>query len=255
MNTFEEWIESRNRNWSNPTGFLAITSMNWLTEEAQRFSDFGGSWRAVGNEVFAENFEGQAESHFTVPKHGEVMVPMTDGVLEIASRGDNIVLRPRREDSVGLATFKQTDVFAYDPNLRVEATLVAHPASVKILSIIGDIGDVYDSPGVLEFELEGVKQTLIAFNRPNPDQLWVIFRDASSGKSTYSTGRHVIATRSAENVWVIDFNLSSNFPCAYSDFATCPLAPKENHLDVEILGGEKTPSFRITAEGIAPQAY
>jgi hypothetical protein len=39
---------------------------------------------------------------------------------------------------------------------------------------------------------------------------------------------------------VIDFNKAYNPPCALSPFATCPLPPPQNHLDVAVRAGEKT---------------
>ncbi len=38
---------------------------------------------------------------------------------------------------------------------------------------------------------------------------------------------------------VIDFNKAYNPPCAFTEFATCPLPPKQNVLDVAITAGEK----------------
>ena len=38
---------------------------------------------------------------------------------------------------------------------------------------------------------------------------------------------------------ILDFNQAVNPPCAYSPFATCPLAAKENRLPVAIPAGEK----------------
>jgi len=38
---------------------------------------------------------------------------------------------------------------------------------------------------------------------------------------------------------LIDFNKSHNPPCAFTDFATCPLPAAENILEVRIPVGEK----------------
>ena len=38
----------------------------------------------------------------------------------------------------------------------------------------------------------------------------------------------------------LDFNRAENPPCYFTQFATCPLPPKENKLDIEILAGEQT---------------
>lgn len=252
MNEFEQWVDSRNSAWRNPTGFLSVTSMNWLDENPQTFSDFSGSWHAIDHEVFSFGFEGAAGQSWVVEHGGEVMVPMADGVLELASRGGRIILRPRNSKSPALARFDGVKVFDYNPKFLVDARLEADERNVGVSSVAGELGNHYDSPGRLVFELDGEEHDLIAFNRPDPDVLWVIFKDASGGKSTYGTGRSVSAKRDGDN-WVIDFNMSANFPCAYTDFATCPLAPSENKLSVAIEAGEQSPSFKITSEGIKEQ--
>ena len=38
---------------------------------------------------------------------------------------------------------------------------------------------------------------------------------------------------------VLDFNLASNPPCAYSKFTMCPLPPRENRLALAIEAGVK----------------
>ena len=38
---------------------------------------------------------------------------------------------------------------------------------------------------------------------------------------------------------MIDFNQAYSPPCAFTDFATCPLPPPENRLDLLIDAGEK----------------
>ena len=234
MNDHSAWIESRNSGWRNPTGFLAVTGMHWLSEEPQTFDDVSGSWRAEGHNIFATGFEGgEAEQTWTLEPRAELMVPMTGGVLEIASRGGNIILRPRHENSKMFELFDGVITYDYKPEFVVTATLEAEVKEVPVSSV-----------------LAGEEVRLTGFTRSDPESLWVIFRDATSGKETYGTGRYVFAKHLEGDKWEIDFNKSANFPCAYTDFATCPVAPRENHLDVAIAAGEKTPKIKSTADGV-----
>ncbi len=253
MNDFLTWIDSRNAQWSNPTGFLAVTSINWLDETPQTFDDVTGSWWAMDHEVHAVGFEGADERVWNLALGSEITEPTGSGVLEIASRGGRIILRPRNPNSAALSRFDGAKTFDYDPQLSVTATLVADEKQVGVSSFAGELGNNYESPGRLRFELKGETLELIGFKRPDPKALWVIFRDATSGKSTYGTGRSVSATNIEGDQWSIDFNKSANFPCSYTDFATCPLAPRENYLNVAIEGGEKTPPFRVTSSGLQDQ--
>ena len=77
----------------------------------------------------------------------------------------------------------------------------------------------------------------------------MLFTDATSGITTYAANRS-LAVDAADEVLrnggrvVLDFNRATNLPCAFIDFATCPLPPAGNQLDVEVTAGEKTPYER-----------
>jgi uncharacterized protein len=43
----------------------------------------------------------------------------------------------------------------------------------------------------------------------------------------------------------IDFNYAVALPCAFTNFVTCPMVPKENQLDFEVLAGEKRPARAV----------
>lgn len=249
----QEWIESRNKGWLNPTGFLSVTSMNWLTAEPQTFGDLPGSWWAIGHEVHAVDLPGAADEQvWTLEPRSEMTVPFEHGVIEIASRGGEIILRPRNRDSQHLKAFKGIEAFDYDPALVVRATFEPYGEErvIGVDSAIGDIGLTFVSPGELVFEFGGATQRLIAFKGNSDDHLSLIFKDTTNGSSTYGSGRGAAAKRQEDGSWLIDFNYSTNYPCAYTDFATCPLAPRENYLAVAIEGGEKLPLTRSTADGL-----
>ena len=95
--------------------------------------------------------------------------------------------------------------------------------------------------GKMSFELFGKPYTLDAFiDGDEPDALFVIFRDASSGKETYGVGRYIYVARSADGKTTLDFNKAFNPLCAYGPLFFCPIPPKQNHLPVAIPVGEKT---------------
>jgi len=48
-----------------------------------------------------------------------------------------------------------------------------------------------------------------------------------------------VAVPDSRSEVVIDFNRAYNPPCAFTPFATCPLPPPENRLDMEVQAGEK----------------
>jgi uncharacterized protein (DUF1684 family) len=73
-------------------------------------------------------------------------------------------------------------------------------------------------------------------------ELFFMFKDASSGKSTYGAGRFLYAAvpKPGATEVELDFNRAHNPPCAFTAFATCPLPPKQNILQTAIEAGEKS---------------
>jgi uncharacterized protein (DUF1684 family) len=95
--------------------------------------------------------------------------------------------------------------------------------------------------GTLHFTLEGKDLSLDAFaSGEHSNELFVIFKDASSGHETYGPGRFVWVPAAVDGKTVIDFNLAWNPLCAYSHHFNCPLAPPQNHLPIRVPVGEAT---------------
>jgi uncharacterized protein (DUF1684 family) len=75
--------------------------------------------------------------------------------------------------------------------------------------------------------------------------VFLSFRDATTGASTYGGGRYLLDTAKGADLGatdaalVLDFNFSYNPSCAYSDRWSCPLAPAVNTLAVAIEAGER----------------
>ncbi len=94
------------------------------------------------------------------------------------------------------------------------------------------------SPGIARFVLDGREFTLQpALN--GDGRLFFIFRDLSSRTESYGAGRFLYTEMPENGRLKIDFNKAENPPCAYTDFATCPLPPPQNDLRVKINAGEK----------------
>ena len=77
------------------------------------------------------------------------------------------------------------------------------------------------------------------------DELFLVFGDRTNGHGSYGAGRFLYAPRpGADGRLVLDFNRSYNPPCAFTLFATCPLPPAENRLDLAVTAGEKAYGYR-----------
>jgi len=107
---------------------------------------------------------------------------------------------------------------------------------VDVPTAIGTVEN-YRCPGELEFRIHGKKQWLQVFSEGR--DFFIIFSDATSGKETYGAGRYLSAAFPDSTGHVIlDFNRATNPPCAFTPFATCPMPPRNNMLDVAIEAGE-----------------
>lgn len=72
------------------------------------------------------------------------------------------------------------------------------------------------------------------------ERLFLIFADRTSGEETYGGGRFLYVDKPDSNGNIIlDFNKAYNPPCVFTKFATCPLPPKQNYLNLKIEAGEK----------------
>ncbi|UQX88594.1 DUF1684 domain-containing protein [Jatrophihabitans telluris] len=79
--------------------------------------------------------------------------------------------------------------------------------------------------------------------------VFIPFRDATAGSTTYGAGRYLIDTvkgadlgRSADGAeWVLDFNFAYHPSCVYDYRWACPLAPAGNRVSAAIEVGELLP--------------
>jgi uncharacterized protein (DUF1684 family) len=90
--------------------------------------------------------------------------------------------------------------------------------------------------GTVRFDVGGERVGLVAYEQG--DELFIPFRDATSGKETYGAGRYVEAEPLGDGRFVLDFNRAYNPYCAYNEAWRCPLPPTENWLTVPIRAGE-----------------
>ncbi len=104
----------------------------------------------------------------------------------------------------------------------------------------------YVKYGRFRFKWEGKEYVLHIYRPLGGGELFLPFKDKTSGKETYSEGRYLYvetmlggseSTRT-EKV-LIDFNRAYNPFCEYNEKYTCPFAPKENWLEIAIQAGEK----------------
>jgi uncharacterized protein (DUF1684 family) len=161
----------------------------------------------------------------------------------VASAG-GLVLTVYDAQRPELVAFKQLAYFAPDPKFVVAAEVhrLAPPVAVTLTTNRG-LQKPYLRYATLRFQLEGRPYELTAF-RPagtHGPELFIPFRDATSGKTTYGAARFLDAEEPGDPdaPITLDFNRAFNPYCAYSPGYNCPLPPSENQLAVAINAGEQ----------------
>ena len=168
--------------------------------------------------------------------------------MHIIAREDRYVLRLADNESAVRKGFGGRVWFEPKADYRVNATFVPYPPGRKV-TIINVIDEASDepSPGYVEFELQGQKHRLDAVG--DGEGLFFVLRDGTAGDTTYRPGRFLYVTPKpkAGERFTLDLNRIYNPPCAFSEFTTCPLPPKQNILKVRIEAGEKYPPRRAAS--------
>lgn len=128
----------------------------------------------------------------------------------------------------------------YAPNTDYQYTLALQEEEPESLIFETSTGQEqeYKRIGRVQFEVEGQAAQLAIYQSADGN-LFLPFRDATSGKETYGAGRYLEPIPLSNDELLIDFNEAYNPYCAYSDAYSCPLPPIENWLRVPIRAGER----------------
>jgi uncharacterized protein (DUF1684 family) len=138
-------------------------------------------------------------------------------------------------------SFSGLRYFSPDPAYRVVARLepFADKTQKLVVTLTDGSEEVYDKYAHAVFSLNGEACRLLVVKLK--DTYSILFRDATSGKTTYGGGRYLELDPKLmqENRAVLDFNAAYNPYCAYNPSYACPLPPKENQLPIAIEAGEQ----------------
>lgn len=143
-----------------------------------------------------------------------------------------------------IAAFKGLDFFAPNEQFKVDAIITWLPqiGYVNIPQTGGDVVE-YMQTAVLNFSVEGKPFQLFGYQNEEMKRnrtLFIPFTDVTNGKETYNGGRYIdLPYNDHHKEVVLDFNYSYIPYCAYTPRYSCPRVPRENHLDIAVLAGER----------------
>lgn len=167
-------------------------------------------------------------------------ITVNDLTMMVIERDGNFGLRLWDNSRAERVNFPDKQWFPVDETYRVEGMYQPYPKpfELRLERTIGSVLETH-SDGTVEFELGGSTQRLIALSEDD-GSLFLIFKDLTSGSTTYPGGRYLTTGPPSEGGSVIvDFNRSYQPPCAVTSYATCVLPPKENNLEIKIEAGER----------------
>ena len=161
----------------------------------------------------------------------------------IRRTGNQLYLRVGDAHSDNLEHFHGLHFYPVDPTYRIIAQFVPYPAGheLRMGTVLGTTL-VQASPGYVEFSLKG--QTIRLDATGTDAGLEFAFRDGTYRTTTYGAGRQLATEPPSHGITqpgtvVLDFNKAINWPCAYTEYGTCPLPPVQNRFAAEIPAGEK----------------
>ncbi|MCG6961982.1 MAG: DUF1684 domain-containing protein [Acidobacteria bacterium] len=262
----QAWRAHRLESLTSEDGWLTLVGLFWL--EPGR-NDFGSD---LSNSVVIPETAGHA-GRFELATNGTVTIdcnpdagvtvagePVTrralasdaDGAPDVLhagrisfyliKRGTRFAIRVKDPQAETRTGFLGLQYFPPDPEYRVKGRLVRFekPQPVDVPTVVGSTQQML-VPGIVHFTLEGHQLSLKPLvESPKDQELFFVFRDATSGSQTYGAGRFLSAAAPDDNgTVVLDFNRAYNPPCAFTPFATCPLPIPGNDLPIAVRAGEK----------------
>ena len=141
------------------------------------------------------------------------------------------------------ANFSGLNYYPVNEEYKVRARLieVEKKIPVFIATTTGE-QEKYIPFAYAQFEMLGEEHNLLLYkdwDDENPNRLFLMFADETSGDETYGGGRYMEMNQTNTNSIILDFNTAYNPYCHFNPDYSCPIPPKENLITVPIKAGEK----------------
>lgn len=263
----EQWRADREEGLGSDSGWMSLAGLFWLEEGESTFgSDESndivfppgkaparmGTLNRIGDDVRVRvnpevdvRYEGEVVTEMALTDDlDEETTELTHGSLTwyiIEREEGSLAVRLHDSDNPNLDTFEGIDEFETDPAWHLTARLEPYdpPRMVQIPTIYNTVLDE-PAAGALVFEVDGEEYRLDALPEPSTNELFVIFGDPTNQTETYQAGRYIYVDMPGDDgTTILDFNKAYNPPCVFTQFATCPLPPPQNHLTLAVTAGEK----------------
>jgi uncharacterized protein (DUF1684 family) len=174
-------------------------------------------------------------------ENGPTILKLGSLLINVVKRGERLGVRVKDTESRSRREFKGLEYYPIDPKWRIEARFEPYqPAKTIPITNVLSMTDDEISPGALAFDVDGKTYRIDPILEKGETDWFVMIADETTGRETYGAGRYLyVSPPDASGKVVIDFNKTYSPPCAFTNFATCPLPPRQNHLPFRVEAGEK----------------
>ncbi|MFN2516918.1 MAG: DUF1684 domain-containing protein [Pyrinomonadaceae bacterium] len=272
----EAWQSGRRANLTKEDGWLTLIGLFWLNEGENKFGSAPKNAIVLPKDkapgVAGSLWLGKGRVRLIARRHARISVASPVGdikrdsrsittldlkddsedagptilklgtlLINVVKRGERIGVRVKDTESRTRREFKGLEYYSIDPKWRIEARFEGYqpPKTIPITNVLS-MTDNEVSPGALAFEVGGQTYRLDPILEKGETDLFVMIADGTTGGETYGAGRYLyVAPPDASGKVVIDFNKAYSPPCAFTNYATCPLPPRQNYLPFRIEAGEK----------------
>lgn len=263
---YQNWKEARLERLKEPHGWLSLVGLEWLhigentigaandnmiqlthgpdylgviylpRNKELRFIPTQSTNLKADDQIVTNPTQINADSH----EAGATVFTIDTFQFYIIERGEKMAVRIIDSEAKTRTEFFGLDYFAENSKFRIDAQFIPYQPA-KIIPTVNVLGILTDeeSPGRLEFSIDGIDYSLDALN--SDDSYYMIFGDKTNGQTTYGPGRFLYTDGKVNEAGEvrIDFNKAYNPPCAFTPFSTCTLPPLQNRMRVEVMAGEK----------------
>ncbi len=264
MQEIKKWDQKRIERLKAPDGWLNLVGRTWLKPGVNKFGSakdndviiesdkvppYMGEFIFNDSTVIMKIYDGVRVLHNGQPVKETIMIDDQKKDITIFEygtvrwnliiRGDKYGIRFRDLDAPLVKNFKGIERFPVNEDWKIKAGFEAYnpPKKIFVPNILGQIDEEL-SPGAVVFEKEGKIFRLDAIDEG--DRFFLIFADETSGEETYGGGRFIYVDKpDSSGKIILDFNKAYNPPCVFTKYATCPLPPEQNYLNLKINAGEK----------------
>jgi uncharacterized protein (DUF1684 family) len=263
----ESWREERDQRLRQPDGWLTLAGLYWLENGDATFGsganddlvfptgkiqESAGVLRRDGREVTLvpapgagmkiEGAKVSGPTRLALDTSDDGPTTVTDGSLSFypIERGDMIGIRLKDSENPVLTGFSGMSYFPIDGSWRLVGRYerFAEPKVLRTPNVLGTETEE-EIGGEVRFEFDGKAFSLQPSGDP-AEGFFLVFGDRTNGAETYGGGRFLYTEPVAEDgSVVIDFNKAYCPPCVFTPYATCPLPPAANKLELRIEAGEK----------------